>query len=130
MSDQRSVKVDDALLVLWSAEILHKSEFEVFEMAFRAWYREDPDVSRLERIFAEYMFDEVVPFWVRQFARTTLDEHDGWRVADNMAMGEYLGVCLRGVSTTLLSTAVLAVSLFLPRMVFPWIDTDYSAFPA
>ena len=55
--------------MLWSAEILGKSEFEVFETAYQAWYREAPDTNRLERIFADYMFDEVVPFWVRQFTR-------------------------------------------------------------
>jgi hypothetical protein len=130
LSDQRSVKVDDALLVLWSAEILQKTEFELFETAYRAWYREEPDGSRLERIFADYMFDEVVPFWVRQFARTTLDEHDGWRNAEEMTVGEYLGVCLRTASTTILSTTGLALSLFLPGVVFPWIDPDYAAFPA
>ena len=78
MSDQRSVTVDDAQAVLWSAEILEKSEFEVFDLAYREWYREAPDARRLERIFADYMFDEIVPFWVRQFTRTTLDAHDGW----------------------------------------------------
>lgn len=130
LSDQRSVKVDDALLVLWSAEILQKTEFELFETAYRVWYREEPEVARLERIFADYMFEEVVPFWVRQFARTTLDEHDGWRTVEEMAMGEYLGLCLRGATTTILSTTVLALSLFLPRVIFPWIDADYAAFPA
>ena len=44
--------VDDGLLVLWSAETLEISEFELFELAYRAWFREEPDVSRLERIFA------------------------------------------------------------------------------
>ena len=52
---------DDAQLVLWSAEILQKTEFELFETAYRSWYREEPEVDRLERIFASYMFDEVVP---------------------------------------------------------------------
>ncbi len=130
MNDQRSVKVDDAQLVLWSAEILQKTEFELFETAYRSWYREEPEVDRLERIFASYMFDEVVPFWVRQFARTTLDENDGWRAGEDMAVSEYLCICLRGASTTILSTAVLALSLFLPHVIFPWIDADYAAFLA
>lgn len=130
MNDQRSVKVDDALLVLWSAEILQKTEFELFQTAYRAWYREEPEVDRLERIFASYMFDEVVPFWVRQFARTTLDENDGWREFEEMAVCEYMGICLRGASAAIVSTAVLALSLFLPHVVFPWIDADYAAFPA
>jgi hypothetical protein len=124
------VKVDDAQAVLWSAEILEKSEFEVFEMAYQSWYRETPDVNRLERIFAEYMFDEIVPFWVRQFTRATLEAHHNWSRDEEMEVGEYLGMCLRAASATLCSTAALAASLFFPRMIFPWIDADLTALPA
>ncbi len=130
MSDQRSVQVDDAQAVLWSAEILEKSEFEVFETAYQAWYRETPDVTRLERIFADYMFDEVVPFWVRQFTRTTLEAHDDWRRDEEMPVHEYVGACLRAASTTIVSTAVRALSLFLPYVIFPWIGADSAALPA
>ena len=126
MNDPRSVKVDDAQTILWCAEILQTSEFEVFEMAYRAWYREQPEVARLERVFADYMFDEVVPFWVRQFTRTILDENDGWRSTEEESVGEFLSAWMR----TAICTAGLALSLFLPHVVFPWIDTDYAAFPA
>lgn len=120
------MEVDDAQRILWCAELLQKSEFEVFEMAYRAWYREEPDVARLERIFAGYMFDEAVPFWVRQFIRTTLEANGGWHPAEEVPVGEYLIACLRAAT----GTAVLAASLFVPRMVFPWIDADYAALPA
>ena len=89
-----------------------------------------PDVTRLERIFADYMFDEVVPFWVRQFTRATLDAHDDWRRDEEMPVHEYVGACLRAASTKIVSTAALALSLFLPHVVFPWIDADYAALPA
>ena len=130
LSDKGSVKVDDAQAVLWSAEILETSEFEVFEAAYQAWYRETPDITRLERIFAGYMFDEVVPFWVRQFTRTILEAHDDWRRGEEMKVHEYLVACLRAASTTIISTAGLALSLFLPRVVRPWIDADYAVLPA
>lgn len=130
MSDKSSVKVDDAQAVLWSAEILEKSEFEVFDLAYQAWYREAPDVNRLERIFADYMFDETVPFWVRQFTRTTLDAHDSWPRDEETDVRIYLGNCLRGASTTIRATVGLAVSLFLPHIIFPWIEADFAALPA
>ena len=130
MSDQRSVTVDDAQAVLWSADILGKSEFEVFEAAYQAWYREVPDTNRLERIFADYMFDETVPFWVRQFTRDILDSHDGWQRDDELTVREYLGICLRAASTAIGDTAGLALSLFLPQVVFGCFDTDFAAFPA
>lgn len=130
LSTQRSVQVDDAQAVLWSAEILEKSEFDVFEMAYRAWYREAPDVKRLECVFAEYMFDEVVPFWVRQFTRETLQANDGWCRDEEMEVHVYLGICLRAASAAMVSTTGLALSLFLPRATFPWIETDFAALPA
>jgi len=130
LSDQRSVSVDDAQMVLWSADLLEKSEFEVFEMAYQAWYRETPDTTRLENIFAEYMFDEVIPFWVRQFTRTTLEAREHCFQDQAMPVHEYVGACLHAASTTILSTAVLALSLFLPHLMFPWIDADYAALPA
>jgi hypothetical protein len=117
-------------MVLWSAEILEKSEFEVFELAYQAWYRSTPDTTRLELIFAEYMFDGVVPFWVRQFTRTTLEPHHDWQRDEEMQVHQYLGACLRAAAATLLSTAGLAMSLFLPQVVFPWVDADFAALPA
>lgn len=130
MSDQRSVTVDDAQMVLWSAEILERSEFQVFEMAYQTWYRCSPDTARLERIFAEYMFDGIVPFWVRQFTRTTLESHEDWGHDEELEVHAYLGACLRGALATLYSTARLALSLFLPQVVFPWVDADFAALPA
>lgn len=130
MSDQRSVTVDDAQAVLCSAGILEKSEFDVFEMAYQAWYREPPDSHHLERIFADYMFNEVVPFWVRQFTRETLEANDEWCRDEDMRVHVYLGICLRAASATIGSTLGLALGLFVPRMMFPWIETDFAALPA
>jgi len=124
------VKVDDAQAVLWSAEILEKSEFEVFEMAYQAWYREPPDNRRLERLFADYMFDEVIPFWVRQFTRETLQANQDWCRDEDIQMHIYLGVCLRAAASTLASTLGLALSLFVPRLVFACSETDFAALPA
>lgn len=130
MNDQRAVKVDDAQAVLWSAEALEKSEFEVFELAYQAWYRETPDVNRLERIFAEYMFDEIVPFWVRQFTRETLQANDAWLREEEMEVHVYLGICVRAAAVTIVSTTGLALSLFFPQVIFPWIEADFAALPA
>jgi len=130
LSDERSVKVDDAQAVLWSAEILEKSEFEVFEMAYQAWYREPPDNRRLERLFADYMFDEVIPFWVRQFTRETLQANPDWCPDEDMQMHVYLRICLRAAVSTLSATLGLALSLFVPRLVFACTETDFAALPA
>lgn len=130
MNDRRSVTVDDAQMVMWSADILEKSEFEVFEMAYQAWYRELPETRRLERLFGRYMFDGVAPFWVRQFTRATLEAHDGWRFDEATTVAEYLSNCLRDVTTAIISTSGLALSLFVPRITFPGSATELEALPA
>lgn len=130
MRQQRSETVDDAQMVLWSAEILERSEFEVFEQAYQAWYRETPDTARLERVFAEYMFDGIVPFWVRQFTRTTVESSGSWCQYEELEVRQYLFECLGAASAALCSTAGLALSLFLPHMAFPWVDADFAALPA
>lgn len=130
LSHQRSVKIDDTETVLLSAEILQKTEFEVFEMAYQAWYREVPETTRLERIFARYMFDGIAPFWVRQFTRSTLDAHREWRRDEEMTVGAYLGGCLRATVAAIRATSGLALSLFLPGVIFPGLDTDFAALPA
>lgn len=130
MSVQRSVVVDDAQMVLWCADILEKTEFEVFEMAYEAWFRESPDTVRLERAFAIYMFDGVAPFWVRQFTRSTLDACDGWGRDDETEVVAYVVRCIRAAATAAVATFGLALSLFLPRVAFPSIDTELQALPA
>lgn len=130
MSDQRSVSVDDAQMVLWSADILEKTEFEVFEMAYQAWYREIPDTARLERVFATYMFNGVVPFWVRQFTRSTVNACGGWRREEQAEVWAYVVHCARAATMATLVTCGLALSLFFPYVAFPCIDAEPEALPA
>ena len=40
MRQQRSETIDDIQMVLWSAEILERSEFQVFEQAYLAWLKD------------------------------------------------------------------------------------------
>jgi hypothetical protein len=47
-----------------------------------------------------------------------------------MPVYEYVGACLRAASATMVSSVGLALSLFPPHVVFPWIDADYAALPA
>lgn len=130
LSEQRAATLDDSQMVLWSAEILQKTEFEVFEQAYHAWYQETPETVRLERIFAAYMFDGVVPFWVRQFTRTTVECAEIDFAREHGEAHRYLIDGLRAASGTLRCTALLALTLFLPYLVFPWSDAEIGALPA
>lgn len=62
----------DAEAVRDAAFALKVSEFDLFRLAYRRWYGRDAEIKPLERVFAAYMFHQVVPAWVRQFCREVL----------------------------------------------------------
>jgi len=61
-----------------------------------------------------------------EFSRTRISRE--WN--EQTPVHEYVRACLCAASKTMLSTVGLALSLFLPRVAFPGIDTDYAAMPA
>lgn len=60
---------EDVDNVLEAAALLDTSEFNVFHLAYRHWYGQDPAPGVVERAFVPYMFADRVPQWVRAFAR-------------------------------------------------------------
>ena len=54
-------------------EFLEVSEFEVFRMAYAAWFGEQPDIEYLESHFDDYLADGVLPFYVRHYCRQYID---------------------------------------------------------
>lgn len=55
-----------------AAAALELREYDLFRLAWRRWYGNDPDPATLERVFAGYMFRQEVPPWVRLLARDVL----------------------------------------------------------
>jgi len=58
--------------VLDTAAALDVTEFRVFELAYTGWFGRSAHPDELERYFVPYMFDGIVPLWVRQFTRDVL----------------------------------------------------------
>lgn len=54
-------------------ESLEVSEFEVFRMAYAAWYGEIPAIQHLENHFDEYLASGVPPFYVRHYCRQFIE---------------------------------------------------------
>jgi hypothetical protein len=66
---------DDTRLVLKAAAKLDTTEFRLFELAYRDWYGRICKTSIMESYFTPYMFDNIVPFWVRAFCRKVMAFH-------------------------------------------------------
>ena len=62
----------DTRLVLDASSVMDISEFQLFEFAYVDWFGDQPVISQVEAIFADYMYNGEIPNWVRQFARKML----------------------------------------------------------
>jgi len=60
--------------VVNAANYLEVSEFAIFRDAFKAWYGKNAPEKQVEKIFLEYMVENKVPFWVRNYARSRVPE--------------------------------------------------------
>lgn len=59
----------DVQAVLNAAAMLDITEYDLFRIAYVRWHGEVPDTRTMEPFFVAYMFNEIVPLWVRHFAR-------------------------------------------------------------
>ena len=64
---------DDVQGVLDVSAIMGIAEFRLFAIAYREWHGEDAEEATIERYFTPYMFNDVVPPWVRHFCNRVLD---------------------------------------------------------
>jgi len=62
--------------VMVASRLLQISEFNFFGLAHSCWYGQEIQEHSLEYIFAEYMFEDKIPHWVRHLARTILSRHE------------------------------------------------------
>ncbi len=72
VEEQRYPPLTDIDHVAISAGLLQVSEFRFFQVAYADWYGREIPTPSLEPIFARYMFDSVVPHWVRHLTRIVL----------------------------------------------------------
>lgn len=55
--------------VLTASALLDITEWDFFNLAYNRWHGQPAAEGIMEPIFAAYMFNDVVPLWVRHFAR-------------------------------------------------------------
>jgi hypothetical protein len=59
----------DIRSVLEAAALLDVTEYDLFHLAYSRWHGEQADDDLIEPFFIAYMFNKVVPLWVRHFSR-------------------------------------------------------------
>ena len=54
--------------ILNAANLLQIGEFQLIQLAYKAWYREDLPENKINKIFNEYMITGIIPIWVTFYA--------------------------------------------------------------
>jgi hypothetical protein len=65
----------DTDCVVSAANYLEVSEFVIFMDAYTAWYGKKASEKQVEKVFVEYLVENKVPFWVRNYARNHVSEN-------------------------------------------------------
>ena len=66
----------DIQLVYQASSWLGISEFQIFVDAWQAWYHEKPSEQRIEPYFVDFLQQNTIPFWVRNYVRFIINRKD------------------------------------------------------
>lgn len=122
----------DVQAVLDAAALLDITEYDVFHLAYARWHGERADENTMEPFFVAYMFHDVVPLWVRHFARKVQDLSRLGRL-DRASMGVELLPSTRrmvraGVRYTVGIVTALLVLLVLAQFAAQFIGLSARCF--
>jgi len=82
----------DTDCVISAANYLEVSEFAIFRDAYTDWYGLEAPEKQVEKVFVQYLQENKVPFWVKNYARNQIPEassltdetNEDSRTANNM----------------------------------------------
>jgi len=58
--------------ILEAANLLQIGEFQLIQLAYKIWYKEDLPEDKINKIFSEYMITGIIPIWVTYYAKDIL----------------------------------------------------------
>ena len=58
--------------ILHAANLLHVGEFQLIQLAYKTWFKEDLPEYKINKIFSEYMVTGIIPIWVTHYAEDIL----------------------------------------------------------
>ena len=66
--------------IIQAANLIQIGEFQLIQLAYKAWYEKDLTEEEIKKIFNEYMVSGIIPIWVTYYA------------ADIIKLDKYLSV--------------------------------------
>ena len=61
--------------IIHAANLLQIGEFQLVQLAYKAWYKEDLPEFKINKIFNEYMISQIIPIWVKYYALDIIKLH-------------------------------------------------------
>ena len=58
--------------ILQASNLLQIGEFQLIQLAYKVWYKEDLPEDKINKIFSEYMITGIIPIWVSYYAKDIL----------------------------------------------------------
>ena len=55
--------------VIQAANLIQIGEFQLIQLAYKTWYKEDLPEDKINDIFKEYMVTGIIPMWVTYYAK-------------------------------------------------------------
>ena len=55
--------------IIYAANLIQVGEFQLIQLAYKSWYRQELSEDKVNKIFSEYMYRNITPIWVRYYAK-------------------------------------------------------------
>ena len=55
--------------ILYASNLLQIGEFQLIQLAYKVWFKEDLPEDKINKIFEEYMIRGIIPIWVTYYAK-------------------------------------------------------------
>ena len=122
--------------ILNAANLLQIGEFQLIQLAYKVWYKENLLEDKINKIFEEYMIRGIIPIWVTYYAKdiikldnvNILNGYDEKYHVYDHEFGEYIYDdrlrIRRGIQYTAI---IILVFVFTHFMAINYVDVEESA---
>ena len=124
--------------ILDAANLLQIGEFQLIQLAYNVWYKENLPEAKINKIFEEYMIRGIIPIWVTYYARdiikldnaNVLNGYDEKYHVYDHEFGEYINNDKhrrrRGIQY---ATIIILVFIFTHFMAANYVEEAASFYP-
>ena len=121
--------------ILDVANLLQVGEFQLLQLAYKDWYREELPEDKIDKIFGEYMFKRIIPIWATFYARDIkkLDKANALNIYDekyhiyDYEFGEHYNEKERRNRGILYATIVAIIFIASHYMAINYVEDEGSA---